>query len=69
MNPTNPIGGENNLVVARYRSGGFSASAVFVDVFQGTFVTVRHRGRNVVGGFADGRVVSTLAVPDVPVCE
>jgi hypothetical protein len=56
-------------MVARYRSGGFSASAVFVDVFQGTFVTVRRGGRNVLAGFAEGRVVSTLAVPDVPVCE
>jgi hypothetical protein len=56
-------------MVARYRSDGFSASAEFVDVFQGTFVTVRRGGRIVLGGFANGRVVSTLAVPSVPVCE
>jgi hypothetical protein len=56
-------------MVARYRSDGFSASAEFVDVFQGTFVTVRRGGRDVLAGFARGRVVSTLAVPYVPVCE
>ncbi len=56
-------------MVARYRTDGFSASSQFVDIFQGTFVRVRRGGRDVLSGFADGRVVTTLAVPHVPVCE
>jgi hypothetical protein len=56
-------------MVQRYRAAGFGARAQFVDTFQGTFVTVRRRGRVVVGGFAPGPVVRTLAIPAVPVCE
>jgi hypothetical protein len=56
-------------MVARYRSAGFSASAQFVPIFGGTFVDVRRSGRQVLGGFAHGRVVTTLAIPGVPVCE
>ncbi len=56
-------------MVARYRTDGFSASSQFVDIFGGTFVRVRRGGRDVLSGFAEGRVVSTLAVPHVPVCE
>lgn len=56
-------------MVARYRTDGFSASSAFVDVFQGTFVSVRRGGRNVLAGFAPRRVVSTLGLPRVPVCE
>ena len=60
-------------MVARYRRAGFSASAQFVDTFRGTFVTVRRRGRTVLGGFGQGgprrSVVRTLAIPAVAVCE
>jgi hypothetical protein len=57
-------------MVARYRAAGFLASAVFVDTFSGTFVRVRPRnGREVLGAFTQGRVISTLAIPAVPVCE
>ena len=43
-------------MVARYRAAGFTASARYESTFQGTFVRVRRHGRDVVGGFADGRV-------------
>jgi hypothetical protein len=61
-------------MVNRYRDAGFAARAQFVSVFQGTFVTVRRRGRQVIGGFARGRVtarrpISTLGIPFVPTCE
>jgi hypothetical protein len=57
-------------MVARYRAAGFLASATFVDTFSGTFVRVRRRnGREVLGAFTQGRVISTLAIPAVPVCE
>jgi hypothetical protein len=56
-------------MAARYRKAGFAATTQFVATFQGTFVTVKRRGRQVVGGFGEGRVVTTIAVPTVPVCE
>jgi hypothetical protein len=56
-------------MVARYRQAGFTASARFVDTFQGTFVTVKRQGQDVVGGFAEHRVLTTIAIPAVPVCE
>ncbi len=56
-------------MVARYRVEGFTASARFDSTFQGTFVRVRRHGRDVVGGFGAGRVVTTVAVPLVAVCE
>jgi hypothetical protein len=56
-------------MVARYRAAGFAASAHFVSTFQGTFVRVRRHGRDVVGGFGEGRVVTIVAIPAVPVCE
>jgi hypothetical protein len=56
-------------MVARYRSAGYAASARYEETFQGTFVTVRRRSRSVLGGFAGGRVVATLAIPDVLTCE
>jgi hypothetical protein len=56
-------------MVARYSGGGFSARAERVESFGGTFVTVRRRGRLVLGGFGSGAVVTTLAVPAVPTCE
>jgi hypothetical protein len=57
-------------MVARYRRAGFLASARFDSTFQGTFVTVRRRnGHQVLGAFAEHSVITTLAVPGVPVCE
>jgi len=56
-------------MVGRYRSDGFSASAQYVDTFRATFVNVRRRGRDVLGGFAEGRVVTILGIPYVPTCE
>jgi hypothetical protein len=56
-------------MVARYRAAGFAASARFDGTFQGTFVRVRRHGRDVVGGFGEGRVVSIIAIPAVGVCE
>jgi hypothetical protein len=56
-------------MVARYRAAGFTASARFESTFQGTFVRVRRHGRDVVGGFADARVVTIVAIPTVSVCE
>jgi hypothetical protein len=56
-------------MVARYRAAGFTASARYESTFQGTFVRVRRHGRDVVGGFADGSVVTIVAIPAVAVCE
>ncbi|MDW5598829.1 hypothetical protein VSS74_31010 [Conexibacter stalactiti] len=61
-------------MVNRYRDAGFAARAQFIDVFQGTFVTVRRGGRQVISGFARGRTTArrpifTLAIPYVPTCE
>jgi hypothetical protein len=56
-------------MVARYRTAGFTASARFESTFQGTFVRVSRHGRDVVGGFADGRVVTIIAIPAISVCE
>ena len=56
-------------MVTRYRAAGFTASARFDRTFQGTFVRVRRHGRDVVGGFGEGSVVTIVALPAVPVCE
>jgi hypothetical protein len=56
-------------MVARYRAAGFTASASFVSTFQGTFVRVKQHGRDVVGGFGEGGVVTIVAIPTVAVCE
>lgn len=56
-------------MVARYRAAGFTASARFDRTFQGTFVRVRRHGRDVVGGFGEGSVVTIVAIPAVAVCE
>jgi hypothetical protein len=56
-------------MAARYRTAGFTASARFESTFQGTFVRVRRHGRDVVGGFGEGRVVTIIAIPAVSVCE
>jgi hypothetical protein len=45
-------------------------AVTLVDTFSGTFVRVRRRnGREVLGAFTQGRVIGTLAIPAVPVCE
>ena len=56
-------------MVLRYRAAGFTASARFESTFQGTFVRVTRRGRDVVGGFGEGSVVTIIAIPAVSVCE
>jgi hypothetical protein len=56
-------------MVARYRAAGFTASARFESTFQGTFVRVTRHGRDVVGGFGAGSVVTIIAIPAVSVCE
>jgi hypothetical protein len=58
-------------MVARYRTAGlgFTASARYESTFQGTFVRVRRHGRDVVGGFAEGSVLTIIAIPMVAVCE
>ena len=56
-------------MVARYRQAGFTASARFVDTFQGTFVTIKRHGQDVVGGFAEHRVLTMIAIPAIAVCE
>jgi hypothetical protein len=56
-------------MLARYRDAGFTATAKYVSTFQGTFVTVKKAGHEVVGGFAEHRTVTILAIPAVPVCE
>jgi hypothetical protein len=56
-------------MAARYRQAGFTASARFVDTFQGTFVTIKRHGKDVVGGFAEHRVLTMIAIPAIAVCE
>lgn len=56
-------------MVARYRALGLTATARFDTTFQGTFTSVRRSGRQVLGGFGEGAVVSLLAIPAVPLCE
>ena len=56
-------------MVARYRQAGFTASARFVDTFQGTFVTIKRHWKDVVGGFAEHRVLTMIAIPAIAVCE
>ncbi|MEA2265232.1 MAG: hypothetical protein QOE27_815 [Solirubrobacteraceae bacterium] len=56
-------------MVSRYRGEGLSATARFDSTFGGTFVTVKRRGRQVIGGFATRGPIVQLAIPSVPVCE
>jgi hypothetical protein len=56
-------------MVTRYRQAGFSASARFEEVFQGTFVTVKRDGDQVVGGFGEHGVITMVAIPAIAVCE
>jgi hypothetical protein len=63
------IGTSTARMVSKYRHAGFAASSMFSSTFGGTFVTVKRRGRQVLGGFATGGQVRNLAVPFVPVCD
>jgi hypothetical protein len=58
-------------MVSRYRSAGFRVAARYDATFPATFVTVRRRrgGPSVIGGLARGKVVQTLGLPHVRVCE
>jgi hypothetical protein len=56
-------------MVSRYRQVGFSASARFEAIFQGTFVTIKRHGDQVVGGFGEHGVITLVAVPAITVCE
>ena len=56
-------------MAARYRQAGFAASTQFVETFQGTFVTVKRHGHQVVGGFGEHGVVTSIAIPGIAVCE
>jgi hypothetical protein len=63
------IGAPTARMVSKYRNAGFGASSMFSPTFAGTFVTVKRGGRQVLGAFARGGHVKSLAVPAVPVCE
>ncbi|MCW2783457.1 MAG: hypothetical protein JWR35_3908 [Marmoricola sp.] len=56
-------------MVRRYRDAGAHASARYIDTFGGTFVTVKLDGTQVMGGFADKKIVTVIGIPFVPVCE
>jgi hypothetical protein len=59
-------------MVTKYRDAGFKVLARYDSTFAGTFVTVkrRKRGPSVMVGFAPkGKVVETIGVPYVPLCE
>lgn len=56
-------------MVSRYRKAGYSASSRFDATFQGTFVTVKRKGKTVLGGFATKKVVETLSIPNIQACE
>ena len=58
-------------MVARYRAKGLKAKATFDSTFGGTFVEVSRTtgGQSVIGAFAAGKRITSLALPTVPVCE
>lgn len=56
-------------MVKRYRDAGLKASARYDDTFQGTFVRVKLNGKQVMGGFADDKIVEVIGIPYVPTCE
>jgi hypothetical protein len=56
-------------MASRYRKAGYKARAEYVDTFGGTFVTVDRGGSTVIGAFATGPTITTLAIPIVAVCE
>jgi hypothetical protein len=56
-------------MVSRYKAKGYKAKATFSSLFGGTFVDVTKNGKHVIGGFAPGKVVRDLAIPDIGTCE
>jgi hypothetical protein len=57
-------------MVTRYRNAGFKVSARFDDVFQVTFVHVKRKGgKQVMTGIAENKIVDSIGVPHIPLCE
>lgn len=56
-------------MVRVYRTAGYPTSARYDPTFQGTFVTVRRKGKAVLGAFATGTRIQSLAIPNVSACE
>jgi hypothetical protein len=57
-------------MAARYRAlRGFRVTSSYEEIFAGTFVSVSRGDTAVLGGFAAGSRITTLAIPAVPVCE
>ncbi len=56
-------------MVARYRAVGFAASSRYDSTFVGTFVNVKRKGKQVIGGFAESGRITILGIPFVPLCE
>jgi hypothetical protein len=57
-------------MVTRYRNAGYKVSARYDDVFQVTFVHVKTKGgKAVMTGIAQKKIVDTIGVPFIPLCE
>jgi hypothetical protein len=56
-------------MVTKYRKAGYKAKAQYSGVFQGTFVEVSKGSHPVIGGFGTGKIVDTLAIPGISVCD
>jgi hypothetical protein len=56
-------------MIARYRAAGLTASSRYDSTFVGTFVTVKRKGAQVIGGFAESGRITILGIPFVPLCE
>jgi hypothetical protein len=56
-------------MAAAYKAAGYHVSSGYDHTFGGTFVTVKKGGRQVLGAFGERRIVTVLALPDVPVCD
>ena len=57
-------------MVTRYRNAGFKVSARYDDVFQLTFVHVKRKGgKPVMTGIAENKIVDSVGVPFIPLCE
>ena len=70
---TGVVAGKTTItgMVTRYRNAGYKVSARYETTFAGTFVSVRrrHGGPQVIGAFSDGKVIHSIGVPYVPICE